>query len=129
MTMLTRLGNSSRRAHPWLVYVYVYTRTHTQGGYTHTDRLSTQACWRQDKSCKKPPKRVKKIKIGLSALRHKGKADVEPPSQQWPIETISVLALALFCMRIMFWDFFVFTLSLRIICATLVVCLIMNRIL
>jgi hypothetical protein len=82
------------------------THTLTQGGYTHTDRLSTQACWRQNKSAKKHPNRVKKYQTGLSALRHKGKADVEPPSRQSPIETIVVLALAQFCMRIMFWDFF-----------------------
>jgi hypothetical protein len=83
------------------------THTLTQGGYTHTDRLSTQACWRQDKSAKKTPNRVKKYQTRLSPLWHKGKRDVEPPSHQCPIETMLVLALALFCVRIMFWDFFV----------------------
>lgn len=84
------------------------TGTLTQGGYTHTDRLSTQACWRQNKFGKKRPKCVKKYKIGPKALRDKAKADVEPRSQQSPIETIPTLALALFCMRIMFWGFFLF---------------------
>lgn len=79
MTMLTRLEFES--AGPSLAYrVCTCVRTRTLGGYTHTDRLSTQACWRQDKFAKLRPKRVKKCEIGPKALWHKAKADVEPPS-------------------------------------------------
>lgn len=89
---------------PPLVYVCVHVHTRpSTGANTHTDRLSTQACWRHNKSFKNPQKNVGQIKKPLKALWDKGCSHVEPPLRQSPIETMLVLALTLFCVYIIFW--------------------------
>jgi hypothetical protein len=116
---------------PPLVYVCVHVHTRpSTGANTHTDRLSTQACWRHNKSFKNPQKNLGQNKIPLKALWDKGCSHVEPPLRQSPIETMLVLALTLFCVYITLLcplNFFWLSLLLAYHMCYNKLCLIMNR--